>query len=81
MGVPIAPSVFVEKGKKANIESIMQEKGWKKGVIKPLVGCDSRESLRFENTTEDMKNAQEHADRLLENEGLVIQCYLSKVES
>ncbi|WP_345292440.1 hypothetical protein [Kangiella marina] len=80
-GITIAPSEWLLKGKLYNIEKLMQQHGWKKGFIKPLVGANARECLPFENTAEGIAEAQKHADRLTPTEDLVLQPYLSNVES
>jgi glutathione synthase/RimK-type ligase-like ATP-grasp enzyme len=59
----------------------MAQHGWQKGFIKPLVGANARECLRFENTPSDIAQAQAHVDRLTPNEDLVLQPYLDNVES
>jgi len=70
--VSVAPIHWLEKGEKPNMKKIITERGWKKGFIKPIFGQSARETLRFEANEAGFKAAQEHVDRLLPNEGLIV---------
>ncbi|MCW9029028.1 MAG: hypothetical protein OQJ80_08845 [Kangiella sp.] len=80
-GIQIAPSVWLEHGQAYNIKTIMAEKGWKSGFIKPLIGANARECCRFDNSQQGLATAQAHIDRLISDEDLVVQPYLSTVET
>ena len=80
-GVGIAPSEWLFKGEQYDIDQLMQKHGWQKGFIKPLIGANARECLRFSNNPEEIAKAQQHIDRLTPNEDLVLQPYLDNVES
>lgn len=80
-GIQIAPSVWLNKGQSIDIHSIMAEKGWQQGFIKPLIGANARECCRFDNSEQGLATAQAHIDRLISNEDLVLQPYLSTVET
>lgn len=80
-GVQIAPSVWLDKGQAYNIKRIMAEKGWQQGFIKPLIGANARECCRFNMDEPGIAKAQAHIDRLIPEEDLVLQPYLSTVES
>ena len=56
-GVPIAPSIFLKKGDKINIKTMMKEKEWNKGFIKPIFGQGARETMRFDSSPEEIKKA------------------------
>ena len=78
-GVPIAPTVWLEPGDRPDIATILAERGWSRGFIKPIFGQTARETLRF--TTDEAEVAQNHVDRLLTEEGLMLQPYLPSVET
>lgn len=80
-GIQIAPSVWLDKGQVYDIKSIMAEKGWQQGFIKPLIGANARECCRFDNTESGLSKAQAHIDRLIGTEDLVLQPYLATVET
>lgn len=80
-GVDIAPSEWLMQGQQYDISKLMQQHGWEKGFIKPLIGANARECLPFANDTTGIAQAQQHVDRLTPSEDLVLQPYLSNVES
>ena len=77
-GVPIAPTVFLEPGETVDVAGLMRDNDWKRGFIKPVVGATARETLRFSLAEAD--SAQQHLERLLKTEGMMVQPYLSSVE-
>lgn len=79
--ITIAPSEWLLKGSHYDVNQLMNQHGWSQGFIKPLVGANARECLRFDNDQEGLIKAQQHVDRLTPNEDLVLQPYLNNVES
>ena len=77
-GVPIVPTEWLDRGTAPDIASICERRGWRRAFLKPCVGATSRETLRFDLGD---PNAQAHVDRLLPYEDLMLQPYLSRVES
>ena len=77
-GVPIIPTEWLGKGSRADIAALCASRGWRRAFLKPCVGATSRETLRFEMGD---PAAQAHADRLLPVEDLMLQPYLSRVET
>jgi glutathione synthase/RimK-type ligase-like ATP-grasp enzyme len=77
-GVPIVPTEWLARGETPDIASICGRRGWTRAFIKPCVGATARETLRFEAGD---PAAQAHASRLLANEDLMLQPYLSRVET
>ncbi|MFT4592537.1 MAG: hypothetical protein ACI9JK_000232 [Phycisphaerales bacterium] len=77
-GVAIAPTVWIEAGKKVCIQKSMQTLGVTKGFIKPQVGACASDTLRF--TEEEYQKAQ----RFLESnshQDMMVQPYLVAVET
>jgi len=77
-GIPIIPTEWLARGTTADIATLCERRGWRRAFLKPCVGATSRETLRFDAGD---PAAQRHADRLLEQEDLMLQPYLSRVES
>ena len=77
-GVPIAPTLFLEAGSKVDLSELMGAQGWKRGFLKPTVGATARETLRF--GLHELDGAQRHLNRMLVEEGMMLQPYLSAVE-
>jgi glutathione synthase/RimK-type ligase-like ATP-grasp enzyme len=77
-GVPIVPTEWLARGTTPDIASLCDRRGWGRAFLKPCVGATSRETLRF-NAGDPA--AQRHAERLLVHEDLMLQPYLSRVET
>jgi glutathione synthase/RimK-type ligase-like ATP-grasp enzyme len=77
-GVPIVPTVWLARGTAPDIASLCSRRGWHRAFLKPCVGATARETLRFDAGD---PRAQQHAMRLLANEDLMLQPYLSRVET
>lgn len=80
-GITITPSEWLLQGGDYNVQELVNKHGWQKRFIKPLVGANARECLRFDATEEGFATAQRHIDRLCLNEDLVLQPYLANVET
>jgi|SRR5712671_1640554 len=77
-GVPIIPTEWLDRGTRPDIASLCAARGWTRAFLKPCVGATARETLRFDAGD---PAAQRHADRLLAKEDLMLQPYLSRVET
>lgn len=80
-GVPIAPTVWLERGSAVDVGALMAERGWARGFLKPRVGQTARETLRFDASEAGLQAANAHCARLLPSEGLMLQPYLPAVET
>ena len=78
-GIPIIPTVWLEAGSAPDLPTILADRDWKRAFLKPMVGAVARETLRFD--ADDLDAAHEHLARLLPTEGLMLQPYLSRVET
>jgi len=78
-GVPIAPTVWILK-KEVSLIDVMQERGWSKGFLKPVVGACASNTKRF--SISEVKEAQHWLDRLLEMDTqMMLQPYIETVET
>jgi len=77
-GVPIVPTEWLLRGTHPDIASLCMTRGWRRAFLKPCIGATARETLRFEAGD---PAAQAHATRLLASEDLMLQPYLTRVET
>ena len=80
-GARLTPTRWLNQGESVDVAAMMRELGWQRGFLKPVVGATARETLRFMSNKEGLAQAQSHVDRLLPNEGLMLQPYLESVET
>jgi glutathione synthase/RimK-type ligase-like ATP-grasp enzyme len=80
-GATLAPTRWLARAEVVDVAAVMAAEGWPRGLIKPLVGASSRETIRFDADAAGLRAAQAHVDRLLPGEDLAIQRYLPSVES
>jgi glutathione synthase/RimK-type ligase-like ATP-grasp enzyme len=78
-GIPIIETEWLEAGTRPDLRALLTDRGWDHAFLKPMVGAVARETLRFR--ADDLREAQAHIDRLLPHEGLMLQPYLSRVET
>ena len=78
-GVPIAPTLWLDRGQRYDVPLLMAEQGWRRGFIKPRVGATARETLRFDLSEHQL--AADHLERVLRSEDMMMQPYFGSVES
>lgn len=76
-GVPVVPTLLVERGGRADLARLAAERGWRDVVIKPAVGAGSFETHRADAST---PAAAALCRRLLADRDLLVQPWLSSVE-
>ena len=76
-GVPVTPTLLLERGSHATIASLCAARGWDDVVIKPAVGAGSFETHRESASS---AAAQDVCRRLLVERDVLIQPYLHSVE-
>jgi hypothetical protein len=79
-GLPVTPTVWLE-GRSADVGALLAERGWRRGFLKPVVGATARETLRFDDSPAGLAAADAHLARLLPVEPMMLQPYLSSVET
>lgn len=80
-GAVVTPTLWLQAGSDIDLEEALRTRGWTKAFIKPMVGATARETLRFEATEAGLEEANAHLNRLLPTEGMMIQPYVSTVET
>jgi len=77
-GVPIVPTVFLERGASPDLERMLAEREWAEVVIKPSVSAASFRTRRF--SVDDLAEARAFLDRLLAERDVMVQRYMRGVE-
>jgi glutathione synthase/RimK-type ligase-like ATP-grasp enzyme len=80
-GAPVVPTVWLERGTRADLSSLLAERGGDQGFLNPAIGATARQTLRFGEGLTDLATAQEHLDRMLRSEDMLVQPYLPSVET
>ena len=80
-GVQITPTVWLERGARVDLKTILDARGWRRAVLKPAIGAAARGTLRFEATSAGIAQAEAHLHRLLPSEAMLLQPYLDRVET
>ncbi len=79
--VPLAPTVWLDRGSRVDLPTLVREHGIVEGFLKPCVGATARETLRFATDAAGLASASAHLDRLLPHEDLMLQPFLANVTS
>jgi glutathione synthase/RimK-type ligase-like ATP-grasp enzyme len=81
LAVPQPPTVWLHQGEEhqLNLGALMAERGWEVAFVKPAVGATAEGSLRFGRGGADQ--ATEHVRGLLKRGEVLVQPYVSSVES
>ena len=65
-----------------NLQKLLNQKGWSKGFIKPVVGANSWGTIRFDQENhQSIKDAQIHLDQWIQTHDLILQPYYKSVET
>jgi len=78
-GVPLAPTLWLDRGGAVDVGAALRELGAREGFLKPCVGATARETLRFAADAVGLGAAAAHVARLLPHEDLMLQTFLPSV--
>ena len=78
-GLPIVPTVFINKRDKITLEQILTEKNWVKAVIKPTVGLATSGVIKTDNSKAATEEGQRHVDKLLQISEVMVQEYMPSI--
>jgi glutathione synthase/RimK-type ligase-like ATP-grasp enzyme len=76
-GVPIVPSIFVERGSTRTVAEILEENGWNEAVVKPCVSGAARHTYRVDRRTAEYQ--QPLINSLLEQESMIVQPFQNDI--
>jgi glutathione synthase/RimK-type ligase-like ATP-grasp enzyme len=79
-GVPVAPTVLVEKGDTTPLLKIMEEQNWTRAVVKPAVSAASFRTLLVGESDEGLEAGESHLRDLAADRDTLVQAYLPSVE-
>jgi glutathione synthase/RimK-type ligase-like ATP-grasp enzyme len=79
-GVPVAPTVLVEKGDTTPLLEIMEEQNWTRAVVKPAVSAASFRTLLVRESDEGLEAGESHLRDLAADRDTLVQAYLPSVE-
>jgi len=77
-GVPVVPTVWLRPGDPIDLARVLDERKWRKGFLKPVVGATARETVRFD--AREPHAAERHLRRMLAREEMMLQPYFARVE-
>lgn len=77
-GVPLAPTVWLERGEAVDLGAVLDARGWSTGFLKPVVGASARATHRFGR--EAAAAAAAWLAPVLAQEAMMLQPYLPAVE-
>jgi hypothetical protein len=81
LGVPLAETVWFAAGQAHDLGAATRARGITRGFLKPLVGANARNTLRFDaGHPEDLQRAQAHLARVTADADMMLQPYLASVE-
>lgn len=72
------PTIWLEKGDKANLADIMKEKNWREVVVKPTISAGAFETKRIHLRAAAANN--EWLNRLLRDRAMMIQPFAEEIE-
>jgi glutathione synthase/RimK-type ligase-like ATP-grasp enzyme len=78
-GVPVVPTCFVNRGSALDLQSLANSRGWTSVVIKPSRGAAGCGVLHVGGSGDTFERGQEHLNRLIETQDILVQPYLDSV--
>jgi hypothetical protein len=80
-GVPVAPTVWFDRGTSVDLVGVMQERGWTSSLIKPVVGAVASDTFRLKELGEAVITGEQFLNERLCDQSMMLQPYLSRVET
>lgn len=74
--IPIVPTVLFEQSKTANLNAVLDQHGWTKGILKPVVGLSTFGVRKIERNQTDI---QAHFQTMLETSDVLLQPFIETV--
>jgi glutathione synthase/RimK-type ligase-like ATP-grasp enzyme len=78
-GLPVVPTVQLERGGAADLVGVLDERGWSEVVIKPSVSASAFRTRRIGRG--EASAAQGELDELLASSGVLIQPFMTEIQS
>lgn len=74
--IPIVPTVLFEQSRPTNLNSVLDEHGWTKGILKPVVGLSTFGVRKIDRSEQD---TQIHLNNMLETSDVLLQPFIETV--
>lgn len=78
-GVPIVPTVWLERGTRTNLTSLIRKQGWSTTVVKPAYGASADGVMFVGPQNEQREGGQRYVDHLLREQDGLLQPYFRSV--
>jgi glutathione synthase/RimK-type ligase-like ATP-grasp enzyme len=79
-GIPVLDSVWLVKADKADLNTLMEEKGWNKVVVKPMVSAAANNTfLVF--ASEAKQSPPQHLSDLISSQDVIVQEFAEEINS
>jgi glutathione synthase/RimK-type ligase-like ATP-grasp enzyme len=78
-GVPIVPTVWLERGTPIDLERTLGDKGWPEAVIKPAHGASADGVLLVTSKPQARADARRYLEHLLQAQDVLLQPYLATI--
>jgi glutathione synthase/RimK-type ligase-like ATP-grasp enzyme len=78
-GVPVVPTVWMERGERVDLGAVLDRVGWPEAVIKPAYGASADGILRVGPDDSERERGESHLRKLLEAQDVLVQPYLSTI--
>lgn len=78
-GLPVVPTVYLEQGAAADLAGLLDERGWSEVVVKPSVSASAFRTRRIGRG--EAPGAQAELDELLASSGVLIQPFMTEIQS
>jgi hypothetical protein len=78
-GVPVVPTVWLDAGTTAYLQTLLDINGWKRAVLKPAVSASAYKTMIVDS--DNLNDAQGMADELLPFRDLMLQPYMASVDT
>lgn len=78
-GVPIVPTIWLERGTRMNLKNVIREQGWTTAVVKPAYGASADGVMFVGPQSEQREGGQRYVDHLLREQDGLLQPYFRSV--
>ena len=78
-GVPIPPTVWLEKNAKANLRAILGEQGWENAVVKPSISATAFQT--WITSPAQASSDQPKLEQMLARSGVMVQRFVEEIQT
>ena len=78
-GVPVVPTVRLERGEETDLTGLLADRGWDEAVVKPSVSASAFRTRRVRR--EDAAAVQAELEEMLKASGVLVQRFLPEIQT